>query len=107
MNENIGPILFASINSHNLVELSRRDDIESLAYTLLYLNNGTLLWKNTNINVEEIKKIKTYFYENVVTKDYESNIFLTLLKYARELEFDECPNYDMLLTIFNEQINIC
>ena len=103
----LGTPNFASINSHNLIELSRRDDIESLAYTLLYLHNGTLLWKNTNINVDEIQKIKMSFYENVATEEYESDIFLTLLKYARDLEFDECPNYDMLLTIFNEQLTIC
>jgi serine/threonine protein kinase len=104
----LGTPNFASINSHNLVELSRRDDIESLAYTLLYLYNGTLLWKNTNINIEEIKKIKMYFYDTVVSnKEYESNPFIDLLKYARELEFDECPNYDILLTNLNKQINIC
>jgi len=31
------------------MELSRRDDIESLAYTLIYLLNGNLPWKNISV----------------------------------------------------------
>lgn len=31
------------------MELSRRDDIESLIYTLIYLYTGNLPWKNINI----------------------------------------------------------
>jgi hypothetical protein len=41
--------LFASINAHRGMELSRRDDIESLIYTLIYLAMGNLPWKNINI----------------------------------------------------------
>lgn len=45
----VGTALFASINAHNGKDLSRRDDIESLVYTLIYLCTGTLPWKNINI----------------------------------------------------------
>ena len=45
----VGTALFASINAHKGSELSRRDDIESLVYTLIYLITGTLPWKNINI----------------------------------------------------------
>lgn len=45
----VGTALFASINAHRGNELSRRDDIESLVYTLIYLVTGTLPWKNINI----------------------------------------------------------
>lgn len=45
----VGTALFASINAHMGRDLSRRDDIESLVYTLIYLCTGTLPWKNINI----------------------------------------------------------
>lgn len=37
--------MFASVNAHSGFELSRRDDIESLLYTLMYLHKSTLPWR--------------------------------------------------------------
>jgi len=48
-NSVVGTALFASVNAHSGNELSRKDDIESLVYTLIYLVLGTLPWKNINI----------------------------------------------------------
>ncbi len=45
----VGTALFASIRAHTGAELSRRDDIESLIYTLMYLVMGTIPWKNIGI----------------------------------------------------------
>lgn len=45
----VGTALFASINAHHGAELSRKDDIESLVYTLIYLCLGTLPWKNISM----------------------------------------------------------
>ncbi|KAF9218697.1 kinase-like protein, partial [Gyrodon lividus] len=40
----IGTPAFTSVNSHLRLELSQRDDLESLAYTLLFLYTGSLPW---------------------------------------------------------------
>ena len=44
----VGNLVFASANSHVGHELSRRDDMESLLYVLVYLATGWLPWLNPN-----------------------------------------------------------
>lgn len=62
----VGTALFASINAHQGGEISRRDDIESLVYTLLYLYLGTLPWKNISMkNKKERHQLIMYMKEQI------------------------------------------
>jgi casein kinase I homolog HRR25 len=62
----VGTALFASINAHLGQDLSRRDDIESLVYTLIYLSTGSLPWKNINIKKKkERHQIIMYMKEEI------------------------------------------
>lgn len=40
-----------SINCHNGIEYSKRDDIESLSYLLLFFVEGKLPWSNLRLDV--------------------------------------------------------
>lgn len=42
----VGTAGFSSLNSHFLIEQTRRDDLEGLAYSLLYMRGGRLPWHN-------------------------------------------------------------
>jgi len=68
-NSVVGTALFASINAHQGCEISRKDDIESLMYTLIYLLIGTLPWKNICIGKKKerhnvMKIMKEEFCQN-------------------------------------------
>ena len=92
----IGSYKYASINSHNCIELSRRDDLESLCYMLIYLHNGILDWSNMNSNdTEEIKYMKINIMDNVNIP----YIFLDFINYVRELRFEQEPDYEYLISI--------
>ena len=77
----IGTARYASINSFLGIELSRRDDLESLAYSLIYLANGSLPWmllpaKSKQEKHEKILQMKQNFTKKDLTIDIPSKIFL-------------------------------
>lgn len=99
----IGSYNYASIMSHKRVELSRRDDMESLCYLLLYLCSGFLPWSNIS-NENEIVILK---YNIINDANYEyPKIFIELLKYVRSMEFEEKPNYYLIIDNFKREIEL-
>ncbi len=90
-----GTICFCSMNSHMKLSLSRRDDLESLAYCLIYLWVGKLPWSK-GYNNEAVFNLKiefsSYGYEN---KNIPNNL-MKFLGYAIKLKFEELPNYKYL-----------
>jgi serine/threonine protein kinase len=97
----IGTPNFASIHSHHFMELSRRDDLESLVYTLLFLYFGNLHWSyQPNTSREEMMKQKMELIENQNEKN--PPIFIELLKCVQKLDFKQRPFYEKYKNTFQD-----
>ena len=108
INNLIGSKTYASVNAHKFIELSRRDDLESVGYMLIYFYLGSLAWQdiseikdNMDIN-EKIIILK----ETIVDRGGLPNVLTNFLKYSRELVFDENPNYSLIIDNFKREIEI-
>jgi serine/threonine protein kinase len=106
-NSLIGSLTYASINSHNLVELSRRDDLESIGYMLVCFYLGNLKWqhydnKNKTVLNEIIKQEKC----NTLKDTSIPCVLLNYLNDVRNLSFNETPNYEGYINIFEKEIAI-
>ena len=97
----IGSINYASITSHKRYELSRRDDLESLCYMLLYFLKGSLPW-NSISDENVVVKLK---YEILNDNSYPA-VLLDFLKYVRTMEYEEKPNYYLIIDNFKREIEI-
>ncbi|CAK59297.1 unnamed protein product (macronuclear) [Paramecium tetraurelia] len=105
----IGTARYASIAAHQGLEQSRKDDLESLGYVLIYLNFGKLPWMNLQI-ADKHEKYKTIYElkKNIkleLLTEGLSQCYLLLLQHAKSREFQESPNYAFLKDQFKKAIS--
>jgi serine/threonine protein kinase len=96
-----GTARYCATNAHLGLELSRRDDLESIGFVLLYLLQGQLPWQGINIqdSNEKTKKIgemKKEMSAEELTADIDCKFFFEFLQYAKKLGFDQTPDYEWL-----------
>ena len=104
----IGTAVFASIYTHLGIEQSRRDDLESLAYILIYFSKGVLPWmkvkgKNRKEKYSKVLSLKI----NINISDLCSGLpeeYSKFLKYVRDLQFEDKPDYDYLKNLLKAMI---
>jgi len=92
-----GTARYASINTHLGIEQSRRDDLESLGYVMLYHLRGSLPWQNMKASnkkekYEKIMEKKLGTPIEILCKGFP-NEFVTYLSYCRNLKFEDKPDY--------------
>ena len=106
-----GTARYASIHALEGYEQSRRDDLESLGYVLIYLLKGNLPWQGLVVKTKEEKYKKILEKKKEITseelsKDFPQQ-FCEFLEYTKKLEYNDAPDYDMLknklLSILNEK----
>eukprot|EP00930_Biecheleria_cincta_P101079 TRINITY_DN9270_c0_g1_i2.p1 TRINITY_DN9270_c0_g1~~TRINITY_DN9270_c0_g1_i2.p1 ORF type:complete len:336 (+),score=51.25 TRINITY_DN9270_c0_g1_i2:74-1081(+) len=93
----IGTARYASVNAHQGLQQSRRDDLEAVGYILVYFLCGSLPWqgvtvKSKKVQLEQIKAMKTFMPPQVLCKNIPSE-FAAYFDYCRSLRFEETPDY--------------
>lgn len=94
----VGTARYASVWTHRGITQSRRDDMESLGYVLLYLMNGSLPWTNGVRRTErEIGVMKQSIeLDELVSQCETKSHWIAYFNHVRNLEFKERPNYKLL-----------
>ncbi|KAH9620175.1 hypothetical protein KSS87_009017 [Heliosperma pusillum] len=106
-NKNLtGTARYASCNTHLGIEQSRRDDLESLGYVLLYFLRGSLPWQGLKAATKKQK------YDKICEKKLSTPIevlckshpveFASYMHYCHSLTFDQRPDYGFLKRLFRE-----
>jgi casein kinase 1 len=96
----IGTPNFVSVNVHNGIEPSRRDDLISVAYIILYLINGGLPWFGLQSG-GEMKAMK--MQKQCVSQWSKTPIqLIAYLNYCETLKFEDTPDYEYLIKLLNE-----
>ena len=95
-----GTAIFASINSHLGLELGRRDDLESLAYILIYFLCASLPWQGLPSGSKDILKHKRAG-PSKLCRGLPAE-FSTFLEYSRSLGFQDKPSYRYIKDLFND-----
>ena len=101
-----GTARYASINTHLGIEQSRRDDIEGIGYICVYFLKGILPWQGLKARTTKEK------YEKIKEKKISTSLdnlchglpeeFKTFIQYARELKFEDRPDYGYLKNLLRK-----
>lgn len=95
-----GTATFASRNKHKRIRQSRRDDMESLGYVLLYLFAGSLPWAGVaQVSLPDEWDLVKVEKEATSIKDLCLEVpeeFVAYFEHVRGLEFSQEPDYEYL-----------
>lgn len=108
-----GTARFASINTHLGKNQSRRDDMESLGYVMMYFLRGSLPWQGVEADsnherLEKIGEIKMSTRIDELCEGFPVE-FATYFYYCKSLRLDGGPDYFYLQQLFRglfERLNL-
>jgi len=103
-----GTLRYASLHIHSGSTLSRRDDLESLAYVLIYLHQGRLPWQGT-LGTESERRTKVRDIKRNTKMSYFRDKkcpgpLVDFLEKSRALKFDEAPDYKGFKRMFEKML---
>ena len=99
-----GTARFASINTLSGYTQSRRDDLESLGYVIVYISKGTLPWANIQKNTKDelynaILDVKMNTSPDKLCQGLPYQ-FEEYIKYVRNMTYEQQPDYNYLRNLF-------
>eukprot|EP01006_Ploeotia_vitrea_P021773 TRINITY_DN54196_c0_g1_i1.p1 TRINITY_DN54196_c0_g1~~TRINITY_DN54196_c0_g1_i1.p1 ORF type:complete len:546 (+),score=59.74 TRINITY_DN54196_c0_g1_i1:37-1638(+) len=97
-----GTARYASINSHQSKELSRRDDLWSLFYVLVEFASGQLPWRKIK-DKDDIGVLKEKHTNVDLVKDLPQQ-FRLFMEHLQTLGYPSNPDYNLLRGYLNEML---
>jgi serine/threonine protein kinase len=99
INKLIGTKNYASVSVQMLWEPSRRDDLESLVYVLIFLYYGYLEWMNDIEDATILEKKKNLRFQPGLPVPFKK-----MIEYVQDLPFEEIPKYDYFLSFLESPL---
>jgi len=101
-----GTARYASINTHLGIEQSRRDDIESLGFVLMYFLRGSLPWQGLKATTKKQKyqrilERKQATHPDQLCRGFPPE-FRDYFAHCQSLGFEDRPDYRYLKRIFRD-----
>ncbi|CAK92450.1 unnamed protein product (macronuclear) [Paramecium tetraurelia] len=100
----LGTSRYASIAAHKGQELSRKDDLESLGYMLIFLLKGSLPWQNIGYKNEDEKvKLVGLMKMRVTAQELCQDLpieFMRFIDLVRKMSYREKPDYRYFQQLF-------
>lgn len=101
-----GTVRYCSVNTQLGVEQSRRDDLESLGYILVYFARGSLPWQGLRAAGKKER------YQRILEKKLQTPVttlcaglppaYTEYVRYCRALRFRDTPDYGYLRALFRQ-----
>ena len=102
-----GTIRYASRNALSGISSSRRDDLESLAYVMMFLMKGELPWTGNGHMSKSDAMLEGHKWRDKnldsICEGYPP-VFKHILSYVRNLRFTQDPDYDILMGIIEDEM---
>lgn len=100
---------YASISAHKCLQQSRKDDLESIGYLLVYFFKGRLPWqgvkhKDKQVRYKRIGEAKQKTTTESLCKGMPKE-FKIYFDYCMNLQFSDKPNYTGLIKMFIKLYN--
>ena len=105
INKFCGTVRYASINALKGLEQSRRDDLESIGYILVYLFKRKLPWQIKNKDKKKRHKIVSKMKQDIEVEELCKDLpkeMTTYFNYVKNLDFDEKPLYSSLKSLIEK-----
>ena len=101
----LGTVRYISMNAHLGNEQYKKDDLESLAYIMVYFIKGELPWQNIKAKTRKEKYSQIYKMKKKTVPDelceYLPEEMKTFINYIINLNINKKPEYSILINLIN------